>query len=147
MKSDNYLVAEVLQDFYKEQNFPEDATISKYFWVSYGCLSVPYPNPKLRRDIIKYHDLTHLLTGYQTTWTGEGEIAAWELASGFTRNYWVGYFYSPLTFTVGLFIAPHKVFRAFKKGWKQKNIYKLNKSLVEIEAMKWGELKSAIAKI
>jgi hypothetical protein len=144
---DSQLVSQILSEFYQQQAFPEDATVSKWFWVSYGPITVPYPNPKIRRDLIKYHDLTHLLTGYKTTWTGEGEIAAWELASGFTRKHWAGYLYSPLTLTVGFFIAPFKVIRAFKSGFKQNNIYHLQKNMNDIEAMTWGELKASIAAV
>jgi len=60
--------------------------------------------------------LTHLITGYETSWVGEGEIAAWELASGFPAKMWIGYIYPPITFAIGLLLAPRKVFHAFKKG-------------------------------
>ncbi len=135
-------VKDVLENFYKAQAFPEDGSTAKWFQVSYGPLKVFYPNPKKRRDLIKYHDLTHILTGYKTTWTGEGEIAAWELASGFTAKHWAGYLYSPLTLIVGIFISPRRVYKAFRRGLGQKNIYKLTMSISEIEDMQWADFKS-----
>src|SRR5690606_11263295 len=40
------------------------------------------PNPPSRQRVIALHDLHHLLTGYGTDLTGEGEIGAWELRAG-----------------------------------------------------------------
>src|SRR3954469_22900277 len=47
-----------------------------------------FPNTDGRRRAVRFHDLHHVLTEYPTTWRGEFEIAAWEVASG-VRRYWV----------------------------------------------------------
>lgn len=41
-----------------------------------GPIPIPIPNPPARRRALQFHDLNHLLTGYQTDWRGEFEIAA-----------------------------------------------------------------------
>jgi hypothetical protein len=103
-----------------------------------------FPNPKARREAIHLHDLTHLLTVYETTWQGEGEVAAWELASGFPRKYWIGWIYAPITFTIGVFIAPFKVARAFRRGWGNSNLCKLDLPREQLDALTLGELKNKI---
>ena len=113
-------------------------------WVGIGFIKIPFPNLQKRRELIYLHDLTHIITGYKTTWVGEGEIAAWELASGFSANMWVGYVYPPITFTIGMLITPRKTIQAFKKGWRKKNIYKLNLDKSFIMAKTIKELKELI---
>lgn len=139
-------VRELLQAFYREQNFHDDATQVSWIHVHLGPIRFPFPNPPQRRESIRLHDLTHILLGYDTSWTGEGEIAAWELASGFSRRYWIGYFYAPLTFSVGLMIAPLKTVRAFRQGWGQKNVYLLPHSASEIEEMQVVDLQRLLAR-
>src|SRR5436190_5780545 len=53
-------------------------------WVDFklGPLPFPFPNPPSRVKAVKYHDLHHVLTGYDTDIVGEFEISAWEIAAG-----------------------------------------------------------------
>lgn len=104
----------------------------------------PFPSPRQRREAIRLHDLSHLLTGYDTSWTGEGEIATWELASGFPRRYWIGYVYPPMTFAIGLLIAPWRTMTAFRKGLGRKNVYRLLLESAALDAMKVGDLNKAL---
>jgi hypothetical protein len=85
-------------------------------------LTLKIPNTEGRKKAVRIHDLHHVLTGYQTTWAGESEIAAWELASGC--------FQSPAAtvlnagaLAVGLLVAPIKVARAWARGRKTTNLY------------------------
>ncbi len=144
MLTSQTLVKEALREFYKTHYFGEEAFTAKWVQVRLGPIRFPFPNPKQRREVIYLHDLTHLLTGYDTSWTGEGEIAAWELASGFPRKYWIGWIYPPMTFSVGLLISPIKVLRAFWRGWRQPNLYKLDIPREKIESMTLGELKNQL---
>jgi hypothetical protein len=137
-------VKEWVAAFYREKMFSDDA--EKVHWISIklGPIKIPFLNLRQRREAIYLHDLNHLLTNYDTTWTGEGEIAAWELASGFPKKYWIGYVYPPMTFLIGLIIAPRKTVTAFKKGIGKNNIYKLQLERVELEQMKISDLKKAL---
>src|SRR5688572_30034252 len=56
-------------------------------WVDFklGPIPLPFPNTKARIEAVRFHDLHHLLTGYDTDITGEFEISAWEIAAGCKR--------------------------------------------------------------
>ena len=53
-------------------------------WVDFklGPLPLPFPNTAGRIAAVKFHDLHHVLTGYETNAIGEFEISAWELGAG-----------------------------------------------------------------
>lgn len=85
-------------------------------------LTLEVPNTDGRRRAVRLHDLHHVLTGYQTTWTGEAEIAAWELASGCFR--WpAATVLNTGALAVGLVIAPLRVARAWSRGRQTENLY------------------------
>src|SRR5215831_15854810 len=89
-----------------------------------GPIPLGFPNTKGRVRAVKLHDLHHVLTEYDTTWTGEAEIGGWEIASGCADHYaaWV---LNMGAFAIGLFIAPVAVYKAFIRGRHSKNLYKL----------------------
>ncbi len=140
----NTTVKAALQEHYRSQEFDSDFLTAKWFYVRIGPIRIPIPNFEQRRRAIYLHDLTHILTGYDTSWTGEGEIAAWELASGFTLKYWMGWIYPPMTFLIGLLISPRKVAKAFRRGWRRPNLYKLDFPRNKIEQMTIGDLKTRL---
>ena len=88
-----------------------------------GPVPLGFPNTKARVRAVKLHDLHHVLTEYDTTWTGEAEIGAWEIASGCADHYaaWV---LNMGAFTIGLVIAPGKVYRSFVRGRHSSNLYR-----------------------
>ncbi|PYS76753.1 MAG: hypothetical protein DMF66_12990 [Acidobacteria bacterium] len=53
-------------------------------WVKLKLWRMPiwFPNTEGRRRAVRFHDVHHVLTEYPTTWRGEFEIAAWEIATG-----------------------------------------------------------------
>lgn len=85
-------------------------------------LTLKIPNTEGRKKAVRIHDLHHVVTGYQTTWTGESEIAAWELASGCLQSPAATVLNSG-ALAVGLVIAPFKVARAWARGRKTTNLY------------------------
>lgn len=95
-------------------------------WVVLRVAGLPllaFPNTAQRVRSVRLHDLHHVLTGYDTSWTGEGEIAAWELASGCADHSaaWVLDFYAML---IALCIAPRRVSAAFRRGRRERNLYR-----------------------
>lgn len=90
--------------------------------VEYGWLRFYFPNTRARVEVVRYHDLHHILTEYATTMPGETEISAWEIATGCTANYaaWV---LNLLGFGFGLLINRRGVRRAFLRGRYSKNLY------------------------
>ncbi len=93
-------------------------------WVKLRLWRIPlaFPNTKGRRRAVRFHDLHHILTGYPTTWRGEFEIAAWEVAGGI-RRYWVAWLLDLLGFACGLAVYPRATYRAFVRGRHSTNLY------------------------
>jgi ubiquinone biosynthesis protein Coq4 len=94
-------------------------------WVVLRVAGVPvpaFPNTKQRVRSVRLHDLHHVLTGYDTSWTGEAEIAAWELASG-CRDHPAAWWLNFGAAAIGLVTAPRAVLRAFRRGRRSRNLY------------------------
>jgi ubiquinone biosynthesis protein Coq4 len=87
-----------------------------------GVPVVIFPNTKQRVRSVRFHDLHHVLTGYDTSWRGEAEIGGWELSSG-CRDHWAAWVLNFWAAGVGLFFAPHAVLRAWRRGRKSRNLY------------------------
>ena len=83
-----------------------------------------FPNTAARVRAVRLHDLHHVLAEYDTTWTGEAEIAAWELASG-CRSYVAAWLLNIGAAAIGLLIAPRRVLRAFARGRTTGNLYRM----------------------
>ncbi len=102
--------------------------------------------PKSFRDWMKIHDAHHLITGFDTDFRGEVEIAAWVLArNGLnfgSKPRWLPFFVIGDTFflaLIGLFFMPKRVLRAFNKGRGEHSLHRLNPGHVlemEFEAAK-----------
>ena len=93
-------------------------------WVKLKLWRIPivFPNTAGRRRAVKFHDIHHILTEYPTTWRGEFEISAWEIATGIGRH-WAGWILDLLGFACGLVVFPRSVYRAFMRGRRSKNLY------------------------
>jgi hypothetical protein len=96
----------------------EDAWVKLKLW----RIPLAFPNTAGRRRAVRFHDLHHVLTEYPTTWRGEFEIAAWEVAGGI-RWYWEAWLLDLLGFAAGLFVWPRSVYRAFLRGRRSTNLY------------------------
>lgn len=81
-----------------------------------------FPNTQARLRAVRVHDIHHVLTGYDTTWSGEAEIAAWELASGCGR-YYAAWVLNLAALAVGLIVCPRRTFAAFRRGRVSENLY------------------------
>lgn len=114
-------VEEALTVFFGAEHLGREAYEDAVNYATIGPITFPFPNPAARRRIVYLHDVNHILSGYDTSWGGEGEVSAWELASGFPKHCWIGYFYAPLTFMAGLFVAPRRMWKAWKRGRREKN--------------------------
>jgi hypothetical protein len=94
-------------------------------WVVLRIGSLPIgavPNTAQRVRSVRLHDLHHVLTGYDTNWTGEAEIAAWELASG-CADHFAAWFFNSFAFVIGCFISPRAVLAATRRGRRERNLY------------------------
>jgi hypothetical protein len=88
-----------------------------------GPIPMVFPNTAARVRSVRVHDVHHVVTGYDTSWTGEAEIGAWEIASSCADHYaaWV---LNLLALPIGLAIAPRATFRAFVRGRHTANLYR-----------------------
>lgn len=93
-------------------------------WVDFklGPIPMPFPNTKGRVEAVRYHDLHHLLTGYDTNFLGELEISAWELAAG-CKGYGAAWALNLGGIAGGVLRAPRRVFAAFVRGRRDRTIY------------------------
>jgi hypothetical protein len=111
----------------RDRYFAENGFSSPYSdrWVKLrlGSRLVPVlPNTKARIAAVRVHDLHHVATDYETTWVGEGEISAWELASG-CGPYLAAWVLNLAGFGIGFFLSPRRILRAFVRGRHSKNLY------------------------
>jgi hypothetical protein len=93
-------------------------------WVRFriGPITIPIPNTKARRRALPLHDLHHIATGYDTSWVGEGEIGAWEIASGCGR-YFAAWMLALAAMQIGVLIAPRRAWRAFVRGRQSRTLF------------------------
>ncbi len=104
-----------------------------------GCLLVPLPNIEARHRYLKYHDLHHLVTGYSVGRIGEGEVSAWELGSGSAFVSSTLGFMNLIALSTGLALKPRRMWRAFVRGTKSRNLY-CAAVRADVDAGRWVDL-------
>lgn len=111
-------------------------------WVRVETRPVPvyFPNTACRVKAAKLHDLHHVAMEYATDWPGEAEISAWEIAGGCGRYGWA-WLLDLGAFTVGLVLAPRRVWRAFLRGRHSANLYRGGFPEERLAAVTVGELR------
>ena len=93
-------------------------------WVDFklGPVPMPFPNTPARVKAVRYHDLHHVLTGYNTDIVGEFEISAWEIAAG-CKGFVAAWQLNLGGMFGGLLIAPRRTLRAFLRGRHSRTLY------------------------
>jgi len=93
-------------------------------WVDFhlGPIPMPFPNTKSRVAAVRYHDLHHILTGYDTSFVGELEISGWEIGAG-CKSFAAAWVLNLGGMAGGLFRAPGRVFSAFVRGRRARAFY------------------------
>ena len=117
-------IAEVLPVFYSKYELGADGGLSAdtVKIVFFKNFYVYIPNIEDRRKAVLKHDIHHIITGYKSDFTGETEIAAWELAGG-CRKYWVAAVLDMSGFAWGCLFNLPRVFDAFVTGRRTRNLY------------------------
>jgi hypothetical protein len=122
---DSLPLADARRQFFAASGFDQDGGYTKpLFWLGLKWFRVPVPNTAGRVRAVRLHDLHHIATGYPTTWQGEAEIAAWELAGG-CGAYLEAWVLNLYAFVVGIFIAPRALWQAFLRGRLCRNLYEI----------------------
>lgn len=142
--NDESLLLSARAEYFSRSGFARDGGYSdRWVQLKAGGITVfAFPNTAARIRAVKLHDLHHVLTEYETTWAGEAEIGAWELASGCGRHYsaWV---LNIGAVAIGLFIAPKRVCAAFQRGRRSGNLYQ-GQFTEELLHTKVGDLRRRI---
>ncbi len=122
---DSQRIGAALAEFYRVNDYGEDGGVSAR-WVRVTLkplpLSLYIPNFDARRHALRLHDIHHLVTGYKTNLAGEAEIAAWEIGGSCT-TYWAAWLLNFTAFCYGWLCLPRRVFRAFVRGRRTRNLY------------------------
>lgn len=121
-------VSDALKMFYGSQKLGREAFEDDFNWANFNGIQVPYPNLPWRKKMMHLHDVNHVLTEYDTSWIGEGEIAAFELASGYPGKTAVAYLYAPFSLAIGFLFSPSRIIQAFRRGLCMRNACHLNLS-------------------
>jgi hypothetical protein len=136
-------LAEARRLYFEDNGFGPDGGYDEP-WVDFklGPIPFPFPNTAPRVRAVKFHDLHHVMTGYETNFIGELEISAWEIGSGCGKMI-AAWHLNLGGMGVGALLAPRKLWRAFLRGRKSKNFYgdQLDDSLL---SMTVGEAKHAL---
>jgi len=136
-------VADARLDYFRANGFGDDGGYSKKIdWIALGPLRVPIPNIPARVYALRFHDLHHVLTGYQTDLRGEFEISAWELAAG-CRDAWFAWLINMGGLVAGLLVSPARTLAAFLRGSHSRSLYDLDPASFDDEAL--GPLRRRIA--
>lgn len=138
-------ITDALTRHYIAHGLPSDGgESSPWFHVHIGSLTLRLPNPPARRRAVFFHDVNHILTGYDTAFSGgEVAIAAFEVASGCGR-YWIVWYINLTMFAVGLVVNPRAVFRAFARGTGTSSIYRRQENRDALSAMSVAELRALL---
>lgn len=136
---DDWAVRTARARYFEQNGFDEAGYQDDWVRLRVGPVPIAFPNTQGRRAAVPLHDLHHVATGYGTDLVGEGEIGAWEIASGcfHVRAAWV---LDMLAVWPVLFYALPRVYRAFVRGRHSHNLYggPMDAALLELRV---GELR------
>ena len=122
VKTLNQTVGQSIQEFYDRHDFDEDGGINeKYAWIKFGFFSIPIPNAESRRKNVHLHDISHIVTGHDTTWKGESAVSAWEVASGGWNNFYIPWLLTLWAMGLGVVFYTRTTLKSFKKGLTMSN--------------------------
>ncbi|MEW6271381.1 MAG: hypothetical protein AB1689_19035, partial [Thermodesulfobacteriota bacterium] len=132
------------RDRYLAENGFDAKYAERWVKLQAGPIPLSFPNAAGRVRAVKLHDLHHVATGYHTTWTGEAEIGAWELASGCGRFVWA-WVLNLAALPIGLVLAPRAIFHAFVRGRHSANLYRTRGEVDdELLAKRLGALRAEL---
>ncbi|MES2731111.1 MAG: hypothetical protein V4714_05155 [Bacteroidota bacterium] len=142
----HWTVKQAIKDFYARNNFGEDGGINeKWAWIKFGFFSMPIPNTEARRKNIYMHDVSHIVTGFDTNWKGESAVSAWEIASGGWGKAYLLWLLSLWAMGLGVVFYPTQVLKAFRKGLTMRNAFTSGLSKEEIFTLSLSDLRSRLS--
>ena len=140
IKTSNYTVGQAIQDFYAKNDFGQDGGVNeKYAWIKFGFIAIPIPNTASRKNNVYLHDVSHIVTGQNTTWKGESAVSAWEVASGGWQNLYFPWLLTLWAMGLGILFYPFSTLQSFRQGLTMNNA--LNSGLSKNEIYKFTILE------
>ena len=124
MTSDTMTLLEARTHYFESNGFGVDGGYGDA-WVTiklFDMIPVRFPNTPGRVRAVRYHDLHHVMTGYQTDMHGEAEISTWELATN-CRGMIAAWLLNAGGMAYGLLTAPRDMFHAWARGRHSHNLY------------------------
>lgn len=120
-------------------------------WVDFkiGPVPLPFPNTPGRVKAVKFHDLHHVLTGYETNASGEFAISAWELGAG-CAGFPTAWVINSGGMISGLLSSPRQTFAAYVRGRRSRSLYGeefqplLEKTVAELRARHVGSTAGGV---
>ena len=107
-------VAESIQEFYNKNNFGEEGgKYERFVWIKFGFFSIPIPNFQSRSQNVYLHDVSHIVTAYDTTWKGESGVSAWEIASGGWGELYMPWLLTLWAMGLGVLFYPTNTLKSF----------------------------------
>lgn len=126
-------VEQAIQQFYDQHDFGDDGGINeKWAWIKFGFFSIPIPNVEGRSKNIYMHDVSHIVTGNDTTWRGESAVSAWEIGAGGWGKLYIPWLLTLWAMGLGVLFYPKTVLESFKKGLTMRNALTCGLSKAEI---------------
>ena len=145
MSLDSRTVQEELHEHYRAHGLPSDGGEPRaWFRVRLGRFAIWVPNPPARRRAVIFHDVNHILTGYDTTFSkGEMDIAAFEIGTG-CGPYLIAWLINAGMMALGVVARPRSVYRAFVRGRRTRSIYRLGWTREALLACNLSELRQTL---
>jgi hypothetical protein len=116
-------IRDALNIYFSRYHFTDGGYSLKWFKIKLGMFYIPLPNIPSRIRAVKFHDIHHVITGYEANYQGEAEIGGWEIASG-CGKYYVAWILNFGSFLIGMILYPRYLLQAFLRGRRCKsNLY------------------------
>jgi len=139
-------VQQAIQEFYHKNDFGEDGGVNqKIAWIKFGFFSLPMPNFESRKDNVYLHDVSHIVTGNNTTWQGESAVSAWEVASGGWSKLYIPWLLTLWAMGLGMLFYNRSTVNAFKQGLTMHNALSCGLTRNEINRLTVDELKKVLS--
>jgi hypothetical protein len=137
-------VRDALAVYFSENGFDAEAYDSATTTGSFFGRKVSVPNPPAHQRGIRLHDLLHLVTGFGTDHTGEGELSAWQARRGFRG---MGLYVAAIVAIntgVGLVVAPRRTLAAFKSAGAGPSLFASDVGYESLLDRRLGELRALL---
>jgi hypothetical protein len=138
-------LGDALERHYVSHGLPRDGGENEpWFRVHIGAIVLRLPNPPARRRAVFFHDVNHVLTGYNTVFSdGEMAIAAFEVGSG-CGPFAMAWYINLTMFGLGLFVCPRTVRHAFIRGSGAASMYHCKDERRALVAASVAELRERL---